>query len=113
MRGSRIVILGVAYKADVDDIRESPALDIISLLRQKGADVSYIDPLVPAISLENDERMVSLENCPDLLKAADCVVIVTDHAQFDWPAIVACSRVIVDTRNVLDGVDGPAKIVSL
>ena len=113
VRDSKIVILGVAYKADVDDVRESPALDIISLLRQKGAEVRYMDPLVPEIRLENDERLRSLANCPSLLADADCVVIVTDHSAFDWTEIGAASQVIVDTRNVMRGINGAATIVSL
>jgi len=113
VRGSRIVILGVAYKRDVDDVRESPALDIISLLRQKGADVSYCDPHVPVIRLENDARMPSQAFCVDLLKNADCVVIATDHSAFDWREIAAHSRVIVDTRHVLADKAVSAKVISL
>ncbi len=113
VRGSRIVILGVAYKRDVDDVRESPALDIISLLRQKGADVSYCDPHVPEIRLENDERMPSQAYCAGLLENADCVVIATDHTAFDWREIAAQSRVIVDTRHVLADKRVSAKVISL
>ena len=111
--GSNIVILGVAYKRDVDDVRESPALDIISLLRQKGAEVSYCDPHVPEIRLENDLRMSSLTFCPAILQKADCVVIATDHTAFDWCEVAANSRVIVDTRHVLADNKASAKVVSL
>ena len=113
VRGSKIVILGVAYKPDVDDTRESPALDIISLLRQKGADVSFVDPHVPEISLESDVRLCSQPLCRSLLQSADCVVIVTDHTAFDWSEIAANSKVIVDTRHVLQDVEGSATVVSL
>ena len=113
VRGSKIVILGVAYKQDVDDTRESPALDIISLLRQKGADTSFVDPHVPEIRLESDIRLLSQPLCRSLLQDADCVVIVTDHSAFDWDEIAANSSVIVDTRHVLEDVVGSATVVTL
>jgi len=100
VRGSRILILGVAYKRNVDDVRESPALDIISLLRQRGADVGYHDPHVPEIQLESDIRLRSKDYSLRLLQEADCVVIVTDHGAFDWDEILRHSQVIVDTRHV-------------
>lgn len=99
-RGSRILILGVAYKRNVDDVRESPALDIISLLRQRGAEVDYHDPHVPQIHLESDLLMQSKRYDLQLLREAHCVVIVTDHSVFDWDEISRNSRVIVDTRHV-------------
>jgi UDP-N-acetyl-D-glucosamine dehydrogenase len=98
--GSRVLVLGVAYKKDIDDVRESPALDIIELLRQKGALVRYHDPHVPII--RHDEG--DLHSEPDLaaaLGAADCVIIVTDHSAYDWQDIAARVRLIVDTRNAL------------
>ena len=113
VRGSKIVILGVAYKRDVDDTRESPALDIISLLRQKGADASFVDPNVPEIRLDSDVRLHSQPLCRKLLREADCVVIVTDHSTFDWRMIAANSKVIVDTRHVLKDVAGAATVVTL
>ena len=100
VRGSRILILGVAYKRNVDDVRESPALDIINLLRQRGAKVEYHDPHVPQIHLESDLLMRSKAYDLDLLRKAHCVVIVTDHSVFDWDEISRNSRVIVDTRHV-------------
>lgn len=100
VRASRILVLGVAYKPDVDDVRESPALDIISLLRQRGAEVAYCDPHVPQIQLENDVRLCSKDMCAQLLQDAHCVVIVTDHSVFDWEEIAQHGRVIVDTRHV-------------
>lgn len=112
VRGSRILILGVAYKRNVDDVRESPALDIISLLRQRGADVAYHDPHVAQIQLESDIRLHSKRFSAQLLADAHCVVIVTDHAAFDWDEIARKSRVIVDTRHVYSDCDGE-HIISL
>lgn len=113
VRGSTVVILGVAYKRDVDDVRESPALDIISLLRQKGAEVCYHDPYVPEIRLESDVRLQSQTCHTALLKEAHCVVVVTDHSTFDWQEIARHSAVIVDTRHALRGIDGQAQVFSL
>jgi len=100
VKGSRILVLGVAYKKDIDDVRESPALDIIALLQQKGADIRYHDPYVSQFSYDG----VSLSSEPDLdqaLAEADCVVISTDHSDYDWAAIAARSSLVVDTRHVL------------
>ena len=99
-RGSRVLILGVAYKRNVDDVRESPALDIISLLRQRGAHVAYCDPHVPQIQLESDLCLQSKAYSAQLLRDAHCVVIVTDHDAFDWEEIAQNSKVLVDTRHV-------------
>ncbi len=106
VRGSRVVILGVAYKRDVDDVRESPALDILSLLRQRGADVCYHDPHVPQVHLESDVMLRSQPFCHDLLRSAHCVVIVTDHSATDWKAVRRHSQLIVDTRHVFRNGDG-------
>ncbi len=100
IKGSRIMVLGVAYKPDIDDLRESPALDVIGLLKQKGARVSYHDPYIPHL----DHEGWRLESAPDMLTAAreaDCVVIVTDHSSYDYPAIQDAAKLIVDTRNAL------------
>jgi UDP-N-acetyl-D-glucosamine dehydrogenase len=98
LRGSRVHLLGVAYKRDIDDVRESPALDIIHLLQRRGAEVSYSDPFVPVIRLEGH----NLEAQPvSAVADADCVIVVTDHTTFDYPAIVQQSKLIVDTRNAL------------
>ncbi|OQA46349.1 MAG: UDP-N-acetyl-D-glucosamine 6-dehydrogenase [Chloroflexi bacterium ADurb.Bin325] len=99
LKGSRVLVLGVAYKKDIDDVRESPALDIIELLRGKGAQVSYHDPYVR--TLTHNGRGLSTE--PDLdqaLAAADCVIIVTDHSIYDWANILQQAALVVDTRNV-------------
>ena len=86
---------------DIDDVRESPALDIIELLRQKGADVGYHDPYVPEFA-HNGSGMRSERDLDDALSSADCVVIVTDHSVYDWSAIRRHAPCIVDTRNVYD-----------
>jgi UDP-N-acetyl-D-glucosamine dehydrogenase len=109
VKGSRIHIMGVAYKRDIDDLRESPALDVILLLRRLGAAIAYSDPHVPALRLDG----LTLEASPEEeAAAADCVVIVTDHSSFDYKALVERSRLIVDTRNALKGIHS-AKIVRL
>jgi UDP-N-acetyl-D-glucosamine dehydrogenase len=109
VKGSRIHIMGVAYKRDIDDMRESPALDVILLLRRLGAVVTYSDPHVGALRLDG----ANLEASPEEeAAAADCVVIVTDHSAFDYRALVERSRLIVDTRNALKGIRSE-KIVRL
>jgi UDP-N-acetyl-D-glucosamine dehydrogenase len=113
VRGSRIVVLGTAYKRDIDDVRESPALDIISLLQHRGADVVYHDPHVPSIRLENDERMDNSDYSSDLLSEADCVVIVTDHSSFDWQDVLTHARLVVDTRHATAKLKGNARVVTL
>lgn len=100
VRGSRVLVLGVAYKRDVDDVRESPALDIIHLLHEKGALVSYHDPHVPEVRVEG----LRLRCEPDLnaaLQAADCVIIVTDHSAYDWRQVARRAQRVVDTRGAL------------
>ncbi len=111
INGSRVLVLGVAYKRDVGDLRESPALDVIHLLRQRGAEVSYSDPHVAEVKMDG-YVLASVELTPALLESADCVVIVTDHAAFDWEWIAASARLIVDTRNAVKA-SGPARIVRL
>jgi len=100
IKGSQILVIGAAYKPDVDDMRESPALDIIGLLRQKGAEVLYHDPFIQRI--QHDDWY--LESVPDVLESAgnvDCVVIVTDHSSYDYADILKHAQLIVDTRNAL------------
>lgn len=115
VKGSKIVVLGVAYKPNVDDVRESPALDIIELLRQKGAQVVYHDPHVPHIRLEGDHAMLleSAEYSEKLLREADCVVVVTHHSAYNWQHVTQHSRLIVDTRHVAVGKNGGARVVTL
>lgn len=113
LKGSRILVLGAAYKANVNDVRESPALEVMHLLRQRHADVAYNDPYLPSISL-NGTILTSVELDARLLQHADCVVILTAHACYDWPHIVRNSRLIVDTRNIRYTPDSPgARIVKL
>jgi UDP-N-acetyl-D-glucosamine dehydrogenase len=109
VRGSKIHVMGVAYKRDIDDMRESPALDVMLLLQRRGGIVTYSDPHVPRLRLEG----LDTESLPESAAAdADCVVIITDHAAFDYPGLVQRSRLIVDTRNALKGVNS-TKIVRL
>lgn len=113
VRGSRIVVLGVAYKPDVNDVRESPALDVIELLRQKGGDVVYHDPHVPNIRFDGGKTMESRSYSSELLDDADCVVIITNHRWYDWEDVLAHSTLVVDTRNALSKYDTDATIVGL
>src|SRR5437588_2002230 len=110
MNGSRVLMLGVAYKKDVDDLRESPALTIIELLREQGAEVSYNDPYLPFVGRGRryDLQMHStpLEKIPEF----DRVLIVTDHSDYDYPAIVRQAKLVVDSRNATRGIDS-AKVV--
>jgi UDP-N-acetyl-D-glucosamine dehydrogenase len=100
LRGSHVHILGVAYKRDIDDVRESPALDIIHLLRQRGARVTYSDPHIPTLRMDNGVQLCA-EKLEPAVAAADAVVIITDHTSFDYEKVVEKSQVIVDTRNAL------------
>lgn len=100
LKGSRILVLGAAYKPDVDDLRESPALDVIGLLRQKGAEVSYHDPYIPSIQ-QDDWHLSSETDVYEAARRADCVVIITNHSAYDYPALLEKSALIVDTRNAL------------
>jgi UDP-N-acetyl-D-glucosamine dehydrogenase len=100
LKGSNILVLGVAYKPDVDDLRESPALDVIGLLNNKGASVTYHDPYIPSL----DDDGMKLERVEDLISAvqgADCVVIITNHSNYDYSEILEAANCIVDTRNAL------------
>jgi UDP-N-acetyl-D-glucosamine dehydrogenase len=100
VKGAEILVLGVAYKANVDDVRESPALDIIGLLRRRGAQVSYHDPFVPAIEVEG-HRLTSVALTAETLAGAQCVVIATNHQDVDYGLVVRHARLVVDTRNAL------------
>ena len=102
INGSRVHLFGVAYKKDVSDMRESPALDILELLVRRGAQISYSDPYVP--SLKHGGQTLTARTPADALRAApDCVVICTDHSSFDWKPVVDSGVPIVDTRNALRG----------
>ena len=113
IKGSKILVIGVAYKPDIDDLRESPALDIIGMLHQKGAEVAYHDPYISKLV----EETIEMESVSDLIEAArnaDCVVIVTNHTNYDYEAILDASKCVVDTRNALGhaGFNNP-KVVRL
>jgi UDP-N-acetyl-D-glucosamine dehydrogenase len=100
VRGSRVLVVGVAYKKDIDDTRESPALDIIRLLLQQGADVAYHDPFVPELR-EDSVSLDSVQLTAERVRDADCVVLTTDHSQLDFDLLCKESRAVVDTRNAL------------
>ena len=113
LKGSQVLVLGAAYKPDIDDLRESPALDVMGLLKQKGAEVSYHDPFIPSLRHEG----LQLDSVPDLMAAvrrADCVVIVTNHSSYDYVKMLQEARLMIDTRNALGslGRDHP-KVVRL
>jgi UDP-N-acetyl-D-glucosamine dehydrogenase len=122
MNGARILMLGVAYKKDIDDVRESPALSIIDRLRSKGCDVSYHDPFVREISFDDAHTegsgapLSSVEFTDEEIKSADCVVIVTNHSVVDYRRVIDLARLVVDTRNALNGdlrKDSAARIIRL
>src|SRR5436309_8988851 len=110
LNGSRVLIVGVSYKKDVDDLRESPALTIIELLKQQGAVVSYNDPYFPVL-LKGRHYDLQMERVPlDNIGEYDCVAIITDHSDYEYPAIVREAQLVVDTRNATRGIDS-SKIV--
>jgi UDP-N-acetyl-D-glucosamine dehydrogenase len=118
LKGSQVLVLGVAYKKDIDDLRESPALEIIQQLQQKGARVIFHDPFCPTIQ---DDGHTSIQNLPmqsvelsaDVLRSADVVVILTDHSGVDYQQVVDQADLIVDTRGAVRGLTGTARIIGL
>lgn len=112
LNGSRILVLGVAYKRDVNDVRESPALEVIHLLQQAGASVIYSDPHVPQLATLTGEVLFSESAVHLALLEVDCAIVVTDHTEFDWEYVGRTAKLVVDTRNVVpDGLG--AEIVRL
>jgi UDP-N-acetyl-D-glucosamine dehydrogenase len=104
INGARILVAGIAYKRDIDDMRESPALDVMGLLHQKGAQVAYADPHVPTLPARSWIGGHELESLPlsaSTVGRMDCVAILTDHTAFDYDAIVAAAPLVVDTRNAI------------
>lgn len=100
IKGAKVLVLGVAYKKDIEDLRESPALDILGLLHQYGAEVSYHDPYVPAFSeAGHDYKSIALTEAA--VRNADAVLVVTDHASIDWSLVKRNARLVVDTRNIM------------
>lgn len=107
IKGSNILVLGVAYKKNVDDLRESPSLELIRILKEKGAAVSYNDPYVPiAVSNRKEFKMRSVPLSLKNIKRFDCVLIATDHSAYDYRWIVENSKLVVDTRNATSGIRG-------
>ncbi len=109
MKGSNVLLLGVAYKKDIDDVRESPALSIIDRLRAKGAEVRYHDPFVKEVRFDDahteggGEPLASVLLTDEELRATDCLIIVTNHSGIDYQRICRLAPLIVDTRNALNG----------
>jgi UDP-N-acetyl-D-glucosamine dehydrogenase len=102
LRGAKILILGVAYKKDVDDLRESPTLKIMQLLQQRGSQLDYNDPYFPQLHKMrhyNYENMKSVPLTPQTLGSYDAVIVATDHSSYDYAAIVDAAKLVVDTRN--------------
>jgi UDP-N-acetyl-D-glucosamine dehydrogenase len=110
LNGSKVLILGVAYKKDIDDLRESPALTIIELLQKEGAEVSYHDPYIPFIGRGRHYDLQMASTSLDNLGQYDCVLIITDHSDYDFAEIVKQAQLVVDSRNATRGIRSP-KIV--
>ena len=113
INGSRILILGVAYKKNVGDIREAPALEVISGLLDKGANLAYHDPYVPRLNIGR-KVLKSVQLRDNLLGEMDCVVIITDHSSYDFEWVVKNAKLVIDTRNATRGIaDSTGKIIKL
>lgn len=110
LNGAKVLVLGLSYKKDIDDLRESPALTIIELLQKRGTLVSYHDPYFPAVGQGRKYALNMTCAALDKLDEYDCVMIVTDHSDYDYPRIVREARLVVDTRNATKGIQSP-KIV--
>jgi UDP-N-acetyl-D-glucosamine dehydrogenase len=105
LQGSKVLVLGMAYKKDVDDKRESPSMELIKILKQKGAKVAYNDPFIPvAISPRKGFTMSSTKLTEKSIRNYDCVLIATDHSAYDYRWIVKNSKLVVDTRNATAGI---------
>ncbi len=112
INGSKILVLGVAYKRDIDDVRESPALDVMTLLEQGGAQVDYYDSYVPKIKWNDTDKYCQKDLAAETLKSYDAVVVLTDHSNIDYDLVKSESKLIVDTRNVFSGIKD-SKIIRL
>ena len=113
VNGSQILVLGVAYKRDIDDLRESPALDVIRLLEEQGATVTFYDPYIATIREDGHERSGTALNRATL-EATDAVVVVTDHQKVDYQMVMDHASLVVDSRNVMSGVvKTKARVVTL
>ncbi len=118
VRGSRILIIGVSYKRDIDDLRESPAIEIITLLLRMGAQVEYHDPHCPRLGLDEHggaavPELNSVELSPDILRSVDAAVIVTDHSSIDYQLLLDEAAIVLDTRGITRGMQGRAEVLSL
>jgi UDP-N-acetyl-D-glucosamine dehydrogenase len=115
IRGAKVLVLGLAYKKDIDDPRESPSFELMEMLEQGGALLSYNDPHVPKLPSMRHHKVPDLTSqplTPDFLAAQDCVLIATDHSAYDYGFIVQHAQLVVDTRNATRNVrDGREKIV--
>ncbi|MDD3581756.1 MAG: nucleotide sugar dehydrogenase [Desulfobacca sp.] len=113
INGARILVIGIAYKKDVDDMRESPSLKLIELLKQQGASVDYHDPYIPVMPRTRRHQfdMHSIPLTPDNLKSYDVVLIATDHSSLDFESIITHASLIVDTRNVISGSNSHGKVI--
>lgn len=109
VRGSRILMIGVAYKRDVDDTRESPSIDIMRALQDRGAHVDYADPFVPHLTVGHGliADLDAVEGLPGICAEYDCTVVGTDHSDIDWEGVLAAAPIVVDTRNVANGRSAP------
>jgi UDP-N-acetyl-D-glucosamine dehydrogenase len=105
LHGSRVLVLGMAYKRDIDDLRESPSLTIIELLQKRGAHVEYNDPFFPSVGRGRKYALNMTCTPLDKIREFDCVVIVTDHSQYDYADIVSKAKLVVDTRNATKGIE--------
>jgi UDP-N-acetyl-D-glucosamine dehydrogenase len=110
LKGARILVLGVAYKRGVGDTRESPAHEIISTLLRRGADVAYADPHVPTLRIEGTE-LKAVDLTEEILRQADCTLILTDHPEFDYRRIVELAPLVIDTRNATWGITAPGRVL--
>jgi UDP-N-acetyl-D-glucosamine dehydrogenase len=100
LKDSKVLVLGVAYKPDIDDVRESPALDVIGLMRKKGAIVEYHDPYIPHVHHEYDGwHMDSVKDMMKSVREADAVIIITNHKEYDYTAIIESAKFVFDSRN--------------
>jgi UDP-N-acetyl-D-glucosamine dehydrogenase len=98
VKGSRILVMGVAYKKDINDVRESPALDVVKLLQLKGGEVLFSDPFVQEFKM-NGKILTSQQMTPDLVRSVQCIVVTADHTAFDYEMVLENATMIVDTRN--------------
>jgi UDP-N-acetyl-D-glucosamine dehydrogenase len=110
VKGSRILVLGIAYKKDINDVRESPALDILRILERKGAQLSYNDPFIPSCA-EDPLNLLSVDLTDEVLESMDCVILVTNHSDYDYQRFVEHSKIFIDTRNVTKDIQAAKGVI--